>query len=608
MNKKIFTIILVLLAFFNIFSSVSAQEVEPTKRWFCLEADRSGGHRAKLFIKDGASPGEKPLPNHETIIVECISTEAGQQCTTGDPGLDLDLYGGSQISGDLGYQFQGLFAEDGVTPVIQPIPGNAVGSFAPVIWQDATTRSHDRKWLGLNLVEPKPDVDMGLGGEQLGTFDFETALKKCVTIAWDPAGRVFDSQSLEPVMGASVTLLKKRDGGIFSYVNPADPEDVPGGALINPNPPTLEDGGFSFVVIDGTYKLNVQSSTHRFPSTGTLNPGYSKAYANIYPNQTGPEIIQEGSLQYRDIPVDPIGAPVYSVPKIEYSYESDKISSITITGKVSHPLSVVSFYSVVPDANDPEVAVRYRLITTTTADRNGRFSQTIDQSTFDAEAGEVFGEVEVTKVDLTLAAAKTNIFDNLLGFVKNLLVGDVEAQTSNSTVLKLDPIPTFLQGFAYDSKGVIMPNATVGVYLNFTSKPYYETSADENGYFTIHSDYIPFQPYKLRYSSPSTSTVAVSTVKFLADNKTYLSESKIDPFKPNYVDPKINEKIEENITIAKAEAAANNVTVTPAQGGVIGSLAKNPGIAGMIVFIVLLLVAAGAVVFFMVRKNQSQPY
>lgn len=603
MIKKILVSLTVLSVFLNVASVTLAQEAEQTKRWFCLEADRSGGHRAKLFIKDGAAAGEKPLPNNETIIVECIATDGGQKCTTGNGTLDQQLYGGSQMGG-LGYDFQGLFAEDGTTPVSNPIPGNPTGTFAPVIWQDATDRSHERKWLGLNLVDPKPDIEMGQGGEQLGTFDFEFALKKCVNIAWDPYGRIFDSQNLEPVAGASVTLLKKRDDGIFTYVNPANPDDVPGGALINPTT-TLEDGAFSFVVPDGTYKLSVQKAGYDFPSASTLNTNYLRVYSDIYPGQTGVEIVQAGSLQHRDIPLDAQASSLSSPAKImEYIYESDKLGGATITGRVSHPLAAVNLYSVVPDANNPEVKTRYRLINTATADKLGRFSVTVDQSLFDLDAGETFGEVEVTAADLTLAGRTRSLVEKVISFVKKIMIKEVEAAAST---IQLDPIPSYLEGYAYDSKGNPIPNAKVSVVLNFTTKPYYQTVADANGFFKVHSDYMPFQPYKLTYSSPQSGTISVSTAKFLTDNKAFIAENKIEAFKPNYEDPKVNEEIKQKLAVTAA-AAQNKINNEEKAGETGAGTSANMGFIGMVALIIVLLIAAGAVVLFMLKRNTTTMY
>lgn len=610
MIKKILVSLTVLSLFLNIVSVTNAQEeseAAQTKRWFCLEADRSAVHGAKLFVKDNAAAGEKPLPNHETIVVECIASDEGQKCTTGNGTLDNNLYGGSQMGG-LGYKFQGMTYEDGSTAT-NPIPGNSTGSFRPVLWNDATDSSHERRWLGLNLVDPKPDVDMGQGGEQLGTFDFEFALKKCATIAWDPYGRIFDSQNLEPVAGASVTLLKQRDNGIFTYVNPADPNDVPGGALINPIT-TLEDGAFSFVVPDGTYKLSVQKSGYLFPSTASLNSNYSKAYSDIYPEQTGVEIVQTGTIQHRDIPLDSQGGAVSTPAKImEYIYESDKINSVTIDGRVSHPMAVVSFYSVVPDANDPNVKTRYRLISTTNADAKGRFTATIDQSNFDVEIGETFGEVEATNVDLTLALKKKNLLEQVLGFVEKLVVKDVSAQSTGSTSIQLDPIPTYLEGFAYDANGDVMPNAKVAIYLKFSKKAYYETTTDEEGYFKINSDYIPFQPYTLRYVGATGTLVNVSTARFLTDNRIYLKENDINAYKPNYVDPKVNQQIEAKITQAAQEQQSpvdeNGKPINPTS---VGGGSTNMAFIAIVALIVVLLISAGAVVLYMVKKNSDRPY
>lgn len=583
MFKKILALVFAVYVSLNFMTFVSAQEeAEPTKRWFCLEADRASVHGARLFIKDGAADGEKPLPNHDTIIVECISTDEGQQCTTGDDGLDQQLYGGSQISAGLGYSFEGLTDENGAT-VSQPIPGNPTGTFTPVIWQDSTPDSHERRWLGLNLVQPKPDIEMGLGGEQLGTFDFEFALKKCANIAWDPYGRVFDSQSLEPVAGASVTLLKQRDTGIFTYVNPRDPNDITGGALVNPVI-TKEDGAFSFVVPDGTYKLSVQKSGYTFPSFYS-NVDFKKAYSDIYPEQTGSDIVQAGAIQHRDIPVDSESVPVLTPAKImEYSYESDKIGDVTVQGRVSHPLSVVSFYSVMPDESNQGATTRYRLLTTVRADKLGRFSATIDQSTFDHEVGEAFGEVEPASVNLR----------------------DM-SQNAPGKVLKLEPIPSYLEGYAYDKQGNPLSNAKVSVVQNFSKKAYYETTTSSDGYFKVNSDYLPFYPYRLTYSSAQSGTVDVSTSKFLTDNARFIKENRVESFKPNYADPKLNEQVKSKIEAITSGAAGN---ITPGQEDSQGLPAgtSNIGFIAMVGLIIVLLIAAGGVVAYMVKRNGERPY
>lgn len=608
MIKKIFSTLLLTLVFFGFAFGALAQEETATapalqKKWFCFEESRAGGHTVGLKVKANGSADERPLPNHDTYIIECISTDAGQICTSANDAIDQQIYGQSNrqvLANKIGYKFEGLKTVDGKT-VTQPLKSDVGGNLPELRWQDSTPQSHTRRWLGLNLFETLPTVEMGQGGEQLGTFDFETAQKKCASFAWDPYGRVFDSNTLEPLKGMSVTLLKERENGIFSYVNPYDPEDVPGGALINPIV-TQEDGQFTFVVPDGTYKLSVQGAGYTFPNKSTVNANYSTLYSDIYPSQTGVEIVQAGAIQHRDIPVDAVGqSQVNPIKIMEYSYQSDLVSSVIIEGRVSHPLAVINLYSVIPNAANPEVTTRYRLISTVTANKLGVFSATVDQSIFDTEVKETFGEVEATKSNLTVGAVKTNLLDKAIVFFRNLLVRGVSAQTTTSSTIKLEPIPTYLEGFAYDAQGEVIPNAKIGIYLNFSAKPYYETTADEKGYFKISSDFIPFMPYKLRYSSPAGALVTVSTVKFLADNDGYIKENKVDPFTPIYADPKVNQQVQRALT---ATASPSQVSVTPA------TQASSPNMAyvGLLIFIVMLLGATGALAFFLVKRNRTPQF
>ena len=277
MFKKFLTLFLVLFAFSILLVNVSA--AAPIFTPFCftsVRCDKAGSgcsgdgvkvHRAKLTVE----PGKGPLPNSKVYVVDCLSSADGQHCTSGNTGIDTYLtYPPMPL--DLGYNFKGLFREDGTTPINQTtthtLITNASGSLltnegasiSAMEWQDSTSHSHERKFLGIGESQPVPtkDLNLGLGGQQLGepVFDWAGALQKCLALSWDPDGTVFDSQSLEPIPGASVTLLKKRTNGIFSNVNKFDPNDVPDGILTNPYL-TLEDGSFSFFVPDGTYKLTL---------------------------------------------------------------------------------------------------------------------------------------------------------------------------------------------------------------------------------------------------------------------------------------------------------------------------------------------------------------
>lgn len=607
-------LLLGLLILFNLpvlVANMSIQAATPIFTPFCFVAAHcinatSGcsipsGHRAKLTVE----PGKGPLPNSKVYVITCVSAADGQHCTSGNSAINTHLTY-PPMPADLGYVFEGLFKADGTTPVNQtmtnPLTSNVAGDLSvPVMeWQDFTPDGHERRFLGIGETQPAPTTDpnLGLGGQQLGelVFDWEGALKKCIPLAWDPDGKVFDSQSLEPIPGVSVTLTKKRTNGNFTFVNKFDPNDVPDGILTNPYL-TLADGGFSFFVSDGTYKLTPQVSSYSFPGSLTLNSNYSKAYYNIYPLLSGIEIIEKGSPQHRDVPVDPSGGQptFFPIKMMEYNYQSDRISSVFVDGRVSHPLATINAYSVIPDPSNTGVKIRYKLVKTILADKVGRFSLIIDQSAFDKDKSEMFGEIEAIKADFGLSGSDTN---------------------PAPAILKLNPILTYIAGNAsYNNQ--VLPGVTVELLLDSSTKPYYETVADSQGYFKIPSEYIPFMPYKLRYSSGGTVVVSVTTSKFITDNSADIKIKKTNFFYPQYSKLKINDSIKKSIAAYNKELSNSANDQGSGQEGVSGNNVPQPtGSAnqpvsksfvfiGIVLVIVVLLVGVGVLGVYLIKKNQQ---
>ena len=596
MFKKFLTLFLFLFTFSTLLVNVSAQGTTPIFTPFCFAAakcDTAGsgcsigdGHRARLTVE----PGKGPQPNSKVYVVVSVAAADGQHYTSGNAGIDAYLTY-PPMPADLGYRFEGLYGEDGTTPINQTLTNtltsNASGdlSVSAMEWQDFTPQGHERRFLGISEEQPQPTVDpgLGLGAQQqaeIPKLDWATALANCIPLSWDPDGTVFDSQSLEPVPGTSVTLLKKRADGIFSFVNKFDPNDVPNGILTNPYS-TIEDGGFSFFVPDGIYKLTPQVAGYNFPGSLALNPNYSKIYTNIYPLETGIEIVEKGGPQHRDIPVDSVGGqPTYfPIKVIEYNYQSDRISSVFIDGRVSHPLATINAYSVIPDPNSPDAKIRYKLIKIVQADKAGRFSIVVNQSTFDKTKSEMFGEIEAIKADFGSSLTDT---------------------IPTPAVLKLNPILTYIEGNA-SYKSEVLPGAKVELLLNSSTKPYYETVADNQGHFKIPSDYIPFMPYKLRYTLDGV-VASVTTSKFITDNATNISGNKINLFYPQYNNPKINESIKKSIAAYNNQLPPNQPSSKTNQPA-----SKNLSFLGIVLSIVILLVAVGVLGVYLIKKNQNTP-
>jgi hypothetical protein len=273
---------------------------------------------------------------------------------------------------------------------------------------------------------------------------------------------------------------------------------------------------------------------------------------------------------------------------MEYNYQSDRISSVFVDGRVSHPLSTINAYSVIPDPNNPGSKIRYKLIKTVQADKFGRFSLIIDQSTFNKNKSEMFGEIEAIKANFGLSSKDTH---------------------PTPTVIKLDPILTYIEGNAV-YKNKVLPGAKVEILLNSSTIPYYKTVADSQGYFKIPSDYIPFMPYKLRYSSGGVIS-NVTTSDLITDNSAFIKDNNINLFYPKYSNPKVNESIKKSISAYNNKLNKNN-NQSDRQGGATGSSAQksssnNLVFYGSILLIMIMLTGIGVLGVYLIKKKQNTP-
>ncbi len=622
--KKIAALLLTLplLAFFT--QPVFAEgEAAQTERWVCLQSQhcweqaagweacsprhQKNGHVARLSAKQGF----EPLTGQPTYVVVCIATEDGQICTTGNQQSDIAVYcpagiekceGGKtpfeRLQTDLKYKFEGLFGSDGTTTVANPAEWSG-----PYEWGDSTPQGHMRTWFALNYWDPQVSATGGEGGQQQGTFDFETAEKDCVKIGWDPYGRVFDAGTLEPVPGVSVLLHVKKDDSFIEFDEKAA-ENQPN-SVVNPQN-TLEDGQFSYVVKDGTYKLIVPGA---LTDVAGVDINYTKAYSDIYPSMTGEEIVQAGEIQHRDIPVATLGTN--NPPKMmEYMYQTTSDGLIIIEGRTSHPLTQLNVKTAKAMGTDPQNPAPYRTVKTFTADNLGKFRIEVDQTEFEktAEYTEIFSEVELVKVDLRQPTAKSGLVERIIAWVKGL-AGDVQAQSKTTTSIKFEPIPQYIEGYAYDAAGKPIPNATVGVYMKYSGKAYSTHKADATGFFKITSEYLPNFPYTLKYQTATGVAVTTKPSAFLAQNQKYLVQKKIDPY--------IARDVKNNIapTASHSSSSSRRAGETGAMSGTGGSSSNAKDQTAtqklasqavpLILMLVLLVVAAVAAVVVVLKKKSS---
>ncbi len=605
--KKTFSLLLTIISLFVLVPTVFGEAAQ-TERWVCLKpvAAQSGmgdsAFRQTLLTEADA----KPLPSAETYVIECVATDQGQICTSGKTATDQVVYKKNnlgELQANIGYTYVGLFKADGVTAEANPVMSDAAGDLGSIEWESRSAH-FQRKFLAMNYWTPNDVVTGTVGGQQQGTFDFEQADKKCVMISWDPYGRVFDSQTLEPVSGARVTLLVEKNG---TYVQMTT-ADILGGNLINPQI-TKEDGQFSFVVPDGNYKLTTAPAP--VTKVASVNTHYTKAYSELYPVLSGEVIEQRGAMQHRDIPAASSNT-VRPVKMMAYFYEALPSGKLSVEGTVSHPLTTLIAKSVKVSSTNPNVKTPYRTIATVQADKWGKFSLEIDQSTLEKteEYVEIFSEVEMVKTDLKVAVKNNSVLEKIASLLKSI-IPSVFAQAAGTT-LHFEPIPQYLEGFAYGAAGQVLSNATVEVYETMSNKAYSKTKTDATGYFKISSEYLPRYTYELKFVAADGSVTKKTTSQFISANQKTIAEKKIDLYA--YRDTQ-NRTIEDIVklspTVAKqgGDPALKNETGT--KGGhdnsVTEVVASVVGDNWWIILSIVVLVIILVTIVIVVRKKQLPP-
>lgn len=487
---------------FNIKKTILAQETSQpegavaNQNVQCLEVKKIGGHTVELSTKE---INQFLPPGAEVYIVECLSTDAGDKCTTGEEAIDTILFGNTD---DLTYLRTNYQYERVKFTGTQPMKSDIEGKIGPVTWESYTLPSTGHTFFGAQFL-PEITLEGQAPTLQLSTFYFLNSSEDCASLRWDPYGRVFDSQSLEPIPNVLVTLYSKVN-------NLTQKVSLP--MVKNPQT-TLPDGIFNFVVPDGTYLLKPSIGTHSFPNIESkLHPNYTLAYSDIY---RGEDITQKGGIQHKDIPIDPLTTPYRGPAKIlDYSTILDKLNSkLLISGVVTHPLSRVRALS------------GGIFVKEVTSSKYGRFDLILDNASLDPTA-EI--QLDVIKTNLTTSTplqppAETSPPQS--GLLKHLF-SPVYAQGVG--IIKIDPIPNNLEGYAYNAAGQVVPSSTVSIFLLSSQKPFSKIQADKNGYFNIPSQYLPPLPYYLQVKSPNGEVNTLSTREFVSLNKKFAAENSVN--------------------------------------------------------------------------------
>lgn len=617
-----FISLIISLLFITPLSLYAESNATADKNVKCLEKrDEDAGDNRSLTWHDPPSPRSlnKYLkgtfsPGATVYAVACIGSGAGRICSTGNNELNNELFNGGVGSIALGNGINVAFNNPK-----QEIDNT--GEFKVDAVVGGTTQpSGEYFFYGVEVL-PKIDTTVaGAGALQQNTFNFvDLEGKNCTKIAWthhDPYGIVFDSVSLEPLANVVVTI--NNDKGQPIENNPV---------LIN-NRPTAEDGVYNYLVPPGKYIMTVQvPNGYKFSATPKSNPNMKTVYDFIDANDQKShctiykpgEIIDEKAdmPECRNIPLEPVTVPptVKDPVSILYSVEKNLDEGrYIVKGKVSHPLTTVIAYQTISATQKVELA-------RVDANNSGFYPLDIPLSSIAPDAPI---ELQFVKSPLMGATQVRRMYDSLVGFINRIFVKEVSAQSSRN-VLILDPLPTYIEGYAFDSAHQIIPNATVEVVLKDRGSVYYQTAADENGYFFIAPKNLPSTQlgleFTLRFVTKSGEKVPYKLYEFSKANKYYFTKEGInlltgikngkvaEPQAPNETDlgiialsPKEQEEIKRRN--AATQNDGSKTEVASADQKAVQPQAMQQIIIVLVVLIVLGIVGAGVAINAFKKKSQ----
>lgn len=658
MNKLILLIIGVI--FFTFSPSVQAQQPSLSGlRFNCLDAKWCNSsacpsgtqhvHRSGL-----SSTSKKAVTNSKTYITECVDGIAGVVggvvCTTGNSTLDIELFCGTDLTGltpaqiaqcdhysrlrqpDVGYSIDkdslyGLYRFDKVTnqyvkldpslPLTLTVKSDSLGNLPNMEWQSYTPAERMRKFFMWNVIPSTTSVQKEGGGHSIAEIPFIFRSESCSGNSYDPEGRIFDMKTLEPIPNSQITL-RQFDSGTMQEVEIT---------LANPNivNPFFagKNGHYAFLVVDGYYALSPVSLNYTHAALADaplLSSNSSKIYYDLY-YADSPVIRQFGKMEHRDIVMKPVNNVGYTHP-LEILDETaiENNGTYIYSGFLSHPFVLLDIEICSPGT--PSTCTFYKRYNKSNGgpDVNGKFKIALDQSVL--KSGQYFKRT-FTKQNLATAPlsfiqkqwTKLKTIINKY-FTKGINIYAQESQETNDNLVStLEPIPLYIEGFAYDNDGNIIPNATVSIYVTFSERSVYTTNADANGYFRITSEYIPATSYSLRFTSlENPDNVSYqSTSQFLGNNKVFIEKEKIKPFKfassstnprrnvtPSYIPEKKISPLVTNVTVTKAvsPSAPSSPTNT--------TVSRNPMyLVGAVLMILIAGVGVMLVVYMYKKKLQG---
>ena len=530
--------------------------------------------------------------NADIYIAGCINTIDGARCTTGNTVFDnlLNSYNsGDVMSPDPSHQFKALE---------NPKKTDKTGLLDKVIVRSYTSQATTHFFNGYYIdngnleeinISPSPQTtpEVFLGGMQQGELDLVTPTPTSLPLRdfdrsnnQDPKGRFFDSQSLEPIPNGEITLLNNLKK-IFVYRD-----------LINPQKVKI-NGEFNFWVPNGVYylDLNIKPTNYSWPiKIDRVHPNYTKAYycdpdvkndksqvVPLYLEQYS--IAEYNKLVHCDVPLDPGSNPSYhgDVKSVDFSISrsTNKLTTNYI-GHVTHPLTVINLKG----ENTGKIAA------TVNANKLGSWKVTINNTNYPLNSNGTPDRLIAvyTKVDLT----GQTIYAPVIGTI-------------------FEPLLTYVEGYAYNDSGQILPSAKIGYQQDGTNKIVYVTTSDNNGYFKIPTRYLPSFGYKLVFAaSNQTKPIIISTSVFANKNADYLKKSNINLI------TKINKEIIDKNSVPTSNIKDSQSALNQnQQGEVVNTQGENKSksqlILAVVVFLILIIISVIIIALILFQRAKTPP-
>ena len=363
-------------------------------------------------------------------------------------------------------------------------------------------------------ISPGPTIPAVGSSLKLGTFSVTPTsvpgnpqgATNCVSIYWDPFGRVIDAKTLEPIQNVQVTLKNLDASGNQVLTS------MPGNPLFKNPYSTNAGGSYTFGVSEGTYFLLPSHNQYTFPvdqvtlqnaitQLKQIDPqGQFVDTTKIYNNSQEPIYEQYAETQRRDILMINNSTSLAkrgSVPAVINAVVGLNNNNQVITGIVSHPRAVVT------------ASVNGTVLAQTTASMNGHFQLTIPSEQLPADTA----SIDLNGQSTPLTATQTK-------------------QTS-TTLLHVAPVPLQLGGFVYNTQGIGLPNTQVVIVIpSMNNMIFTSTTSDKDGFISIPATQLPPFPYTIQVRDQSGSQIVntLSIAEFQKINTPYYQATGVNIF------------------------------------------------------------------------------